>query len=60
MELEEALSIINFDKIGTEKQTLEAYTVMFKEMYNVDVKNEDGTYKNFIDILKEASKIFNK
>lgn len=56
MELEEALSIINFDKIGTEEQTLEAYTVMFKEMYGVEVKNEDGTYKCFYDICKEANK----
>ena len=31
MELEEALSIINFDKIGTEEQTLEAILLCLKK-----------------------------
>ena len=26
----------------------------------VNIKNEDGTYKKFIDVLKETSEAFNK
>lgn len=60
MEFKEALSIINFETTGTKEQELEAYTIMFKEMFGVDVRNQDGTYKNLYDIFEEANKNINK
>lgn len=58
MELNEALNYINYEKIGSETQIEKAYTTMFRELYGVDTKNKDGTYKCMYDILCEASKNF--
>lgn len=59
MELNEALEYINFGKIGTNEQYLEALTTMFREICMVNVKNEDCTYKSIYDIFSEASKNWN-
>lgn len=59
MELNEALEYINLGKIGTDKQYLEALVIMFKDMYGVNVNNEDGSYKSTYDIFSEASKNWN-
>lgn len=56
MKLKEALEYINFIKIGTDEEMIKAYTIMFREIYGVDIKNEDGTYKSIYDILSEASR----
>lgn len=58
MNLKEALEYVNGIKIGTQEQYMEAHTVMFKEIYDVNVKNQDGTYKNIYEIFSEASKNF--
>ena len=58
MNLKEALEYVNEIKTGTQEQYMEAYTVMFKEMYGVNVKNQDGTYKNIYEIFLEASENF--
>ena len=60
MELNEALKYINYEKIGNKSQMEEAYSTMFREMFNVDVRNKDGTYKCMYSILSEASKKFIK
>lgn len=58
MNLKEALEYVNGIKIGTQEQYIEAHTIMFKEIYNVNVKNQDGTYKNIYEIFLEASENF--
>lgn len=58
MNLKEALEYVNGIKIGTQEQYIEAHTIMFKEIYNVNVKNQDGTYKNIYEIFLESSENF--
>ena len=60
MKLEEALSIINYDKMATKEQELEAFATIFKEMYGVDIQNPDGTYKDLFNLFEEANKNLNK
>ena len=55
MKLQEAMEFVNKEKIGTQEQQLTAFTTMFKEMYGVNVKNDDGTYKSLYTVLEEAS-----
>lgn len=53
---ERMLQIINFDleaKEATKEEIVEAYTMYFK-LFDVDVKNSDGTYKLLDTIFKEA------
>ena len=58
MELDEAIKIINYEKISTNNEYVEAASVFFQNVFNVDVKNLDGTYKPMLDILSEASENF--
>ena len=58
MELDEAIKIINYEKISTDNEYVEAASVFFQNVFNVDVKHLDGTYKPMLDILSEASENF--
>ena len=59
MNLKRAINIINYeplDKVPTKKEQLEAYQIFFKEKFNVDIQNQDGSYKTMSTIIKEANK----
>jgi hypothetical protein len=54
MDILEAVDIINFNKNSTKEQTLEAHKIFFKTYFNVNIENEDGTYKNMFQIFEES------
>jgi len=49
----EMMDIINIEKCYTEKESLIAWTMFIKKMSEVDVQNEDGTYKTLEEIATE-------
>ena len=61
MNFKEACDVINLDdkysnKFPTDSEILEAYKVFFK-VFDVDIQNQDGSYKSIYDIFKEANEI---
>ena len=59
MDLKRAIDIINYeplDEVPTKEEQLEAYQIFFKEKFNVDIQNQDGSYKTMLTIIKEANK----
>ena len=58
MELDRAIRIINYDanENASESEQLEAFKVFFKELFDTDIKNSNGEYRNMYDIFSEASK----
>lgn len=58
MELDRAIRIINYDanENASESEQLEAFKVFFKELFDTDIKNSNGEYRNMHDIFSEASK----
>lgn len=55
MEVDVAIKAIDYE-VGIEDVDMgNAHTVFFKKLFNVDVKNEDGTIKSVYDILKESN-----
>lgn len=60
MELDRAIRIINYDidENASESEQLEAFKVFFKELFDTDIQNSNGEYKNMYDIFSEASKKF--
>ena len=55
MELNEAIKIINLEKMSTDEEYTKAIGIFFQNTFNVDVKKSDGTYKPMFDVLSEAS-----
>lgn len=62
MELDRAIRIINYDanENASESEQLEAFKVFFKELFDTDIKNSNGEYRNMHDIFSEASKKYNQ
>ena len=59
MNLKRAIDIINcepLDKVPTKEEQLEAYQIFFKEKFNTNIQNQDGSYKPMLTIIKEANK----
>ena len=53
---ERMLDIINYEPSSgnvSDEESIEAYKMFFKK-FNVDLNNEDGSYKSLYDIFKEA------
>lgn len=59
MSLTDAITIIDYDKCNKNNQT-DAMSTYFKSMFSVDIKNEDGSYKDMYQILKEANQNMNQ
>ena len=60
MELDRAIRIINYDanENASESEQLEAFKVFFKELFDTDIKNNNGEYKSIHEVFSEASKKF--
>lgn len=58
MDLNEAIKTIDFynKNIPTNEWYYTAYEVFFKEMFGVEFKNNDSTYKSLYNIFTEASR----
>lgn len=59
MNLDKATQIINYEIAANVGEQLEAYKVFFKETFNVDVQNEDGTFKTISQVFEEGAKMKN-
>nr|DAR44198.1 MAG TPA: Small acid-soluble spore protein H family [Caudoviricetes sp.] len=58
MDINRAIEIINLPpELSSPEEGMEAYKTFFKDLFDVDIKNEDGKYKSVYDILKEASEV---
>ncbi len=49
----EMMEIINFEKCSTEGEHLEAWIKFTKKMFDIDVQNENGSYKTLGEIATE-------
>lgn len=60
MDLDRAIRIINYDidENASESEQVEALKVFFKELFDIDIQNDDGGYKSIYDIFLEASEKF--
>lgn len=56
MDLSTAIQIIDFyyKKPTTSEDYYEAIKVYFKQLYNVDLNKDDGSYKSLYEIFKES------
>lgn len=61
MDINRAIEIINMPPgMSSPEEGREAYRIFFKELFNVNVQNENGEYKSIYNIFKEASEIWKK
>ncbi len=61
MDITRAIEIINLPpEASSPEEGMEAFKTFFKELFNVDIQNEDGEYKTVYNVFKEASEVWAK
>lgn len=57
LDINQAIKIMNYDTVipPSNEELMEAGEVFFKKLFNVDVRNPDGSFKSMYDVFKEAS-----
>ena len=59
MKLDEAIKVIDLETSCDSHKSYEAYETFFK-CFNVNLRTDNGEYKNIYDIFKEANRNFNR